>query len=95
MIQVWDLETWRMAAEFSDLGHTVRSLAFLDGGTRLIAAGDEEILLWSVEAGDLLLTIPVDYEMTLRFPLVAAGLDQLEARWKAAVGAASSSEAGH
>lgn len=84
MIRIWDLAKQRTVTEFSNLGNDINWLVFIDDGRRLLAATNEKLMIWSVESGDLLLTIPASYSAMQRFPLMAGALSELEASWKKA-----------
>jgi len=55
---VRDLAARQTVAELDTLGKTIASIAFIDGGSRLVSTGDHAITLWSVDQRDEILTLP-------------------------------------
>jgi WD40 repeat protein len=58
IIQLWDVETWRLEREFEGHNGRIRSLAFTPDGERLASRGDDDtIRIWNTDSGKEVLTL--------------------------------------
>jgi WD40 repeat protein len=58
IVQLWDVETWRLEQEFAGHNARIRSLAFTPDGERLASRGDDDtIRIWNIHSGREVLTL--------------------------------------
>jgi WD40 repeat protein/serine/threonine protein kinase len=58
IVQLWDVQTWRLVQEFAGHNARIRSLAFTPDGERLASRGDDDtIRIWNIQSGREVLTL--------------------------------------
>jgi WD40 repeat protein len=58
--RLWSVESGQAVGPALDHGHTMRAMAFADGGKKVMTAGEKTIRAWEVPGGKMLSETPLD-----------------------------------